>query len=131
MVDSLSNGKSYSFDTIHAGILGATFLGARLTGTMEYSTAKLVDPNIDNTQAALLPYLKPTDSIKHTSYTYYVFQTQTKDKLVLAREWVRMESVNEFTQDSLTIVVHGANAGNTSELRKILGLAGFNSVSIL
>jgi hypothetical protein len=130
-MDELQKGRLYTFNTINASVLGATITKARLSGIVDYSTAVLLDPNINALQTALLPYLLEGTSSKLTVYTWYVFNTQTGEMKVLAREWLNLASISEDIVSSLDIRIGGANEGDIVKIRAILGLAGYNIVNAI
>ena len=129
MSTQLRPGSTYSFTTINPAILGSAFSKVRVTGNLEYTTAKIIEPNIDSLQAALVPYLPENASTKHTAYQYFVIETQTKAVKVFAAEWINSDSVVEDTVKQIDIRITGADSSNLPEIKSVLGLAGFPVVN--
>lgn len=125
----LKTGSSYTFTTIQANLLGGTFEKVKLGGIVDYTTAKILNPNIDSIQASVLPYLPPTASIKHTTYKYYSFTKQTGGVIVFAAEWINEDSLIENTVEFLDIRISGANASDIPAIKNILGLSGWSVVN--
>lgn len=131
MAVTIEKGGIYTFTTVHPGVLGSLFEKARCTADMEYSTAKLIDSNIDSLQSAVAPYLDPNVSRKHTLYTYFVFVTQTGEKKVFAREWINVSSIKQDITDFLDVRIIGAKESDMAAIRNVLGLSGWNIVNII
>lgn len=125
----LKTGGVYSFTTVNASLLGGTYEKARVTGNLEYSTAKLIEPNLDAIQASILPYLVDGASTKHTSYKYFVFLTQAGTNRVFAQEWINKESIVENTINYLDIRISSATSSDLASIRSILGLSGWSIVN--
>jgi hypothetical protein len=129
MAVTFKTGSVYSFTTINANILGGTFEKVKLSGIVDYNTAKLLSPNIDSVQASVFPYLPQGTSDKHTSYQYYVFQKQTEGISVFAIEWINMDTVRENSVEYLDIRISGANPSDIATIKNILGLSGWPVVN--
>lgn len=131
MADTLITGDSFSFTTINASILGAMYENVRITGIVEYSLAKLIDPNIDSTQASLLPYLDANASTKQSQYEYYTFVTQTGVTKVFAKEWIVADSIVKQNNNYIDIRITGATSSDLIAIRNVLGLSGWSIVNEL
>ncbi len=125
----LVKGGVFSFNTINGSLLGATYEKARVSAVAEYATAKIIDPTIDSTQAALIPYLPAGASTKHTAYTYFVIVTQTGQTKVFAKEWINPSSVTANNTQYVDIRVSGASSSDLAAIRQALSLAGWPVVN--
>ena len=131
MAVSFKAGSVYTFTTINANILGGTFEKVKLSGIVDYNTAKLLNPNLDSVQASVFPYLPPSASKKHTSYQYYIFQKQTSGVIVFALEWINADTVTENSVEYLDIRISGANPSDMATIKNILGLSGWSIVNAI
>ena len=129
MAFNFKQGSVYTFTTIYANILGGTFEKVKLSGVVDYQTAKLLNPNIDSIQASIFPYLAAGASEKHTSYQYYIFQKQTGDIAIFATEWINLDTVRENSVEYLDIRISGANPSDMATIKNILGLSGWAVVN--
>lgn len=129
MAVSFKSGSVYTFTTINANILGGTFEKVKLSGIVDYQTAKLLNPNLDSVQASVFPYLPTGASKKHTSYQYYIFQKQTSGVVVFALEWINADTIRENSVEFLDIRISGANSSDMATIKNILGLSGWSIVN--
>ena len=129
MATQFKTGGVYTLNTINGSILGTTYTAKCISDSMEYTAAKLCEPNIDSLQAALIPYLAKNVSTKHTGYRYCMFETQTNAIKVFAYEWINIDTVTENTVKYLDVRITGADSFNLAQVKAILGLAGFPIVN--
>lgn len=131
MLNQLKTGSLFNFSTINAAILGGSYEKAKVLGSVDYSLALGLDPNIDTRQASLIPFLPTNTPIRHTGYSYYIFQLQTGERVVLASEWINETSVKEATELSVSVEIIGATDSDFKSIKAALSRAGFNSVRII
>lgn len=130
MATNFKTNNLYSFTTINAAILGATYTKAKIMApSVSYEGAKIFDPNIDSKQAALRPYLPTGASTKHTTYNYFVISTQTGETKVFADEWINQDSIKQDTVKFLDVRIMGADDSNLAEVKNVLGLSGWSIVN--
>lgn len=126
---TLKNGSKYNFSTVAPAILGHKFKNMVLEGMVSYRVASKTYP-IDSTAASVKAYLPPEVSHDYTAYTYYMFRSEdTGADLLIASEWIKLDSLQENLDTYLDIRIHGAALKDIAVVKNILGLAGFSTVS--
>ena len=82
----LNIGNRYSFSTKAPGILGARYERAKLSGSVDYTTANTFI-NVESLHRSVLPMLVGTPVIPR-SFTYYIFILESGETKVFADRWI-------------------------------------------
>lgn len=121
---------NYSFNTYAPAILGTRIRNAKLLAILDYDVASnYTTPNISH--ANIFPYLPVGTVDNPEAYTYLLFQTDEKTKIVFANTWIQESTITEQTNSKLTIVIENISTGDETKIRDLLLLSGFKPQMVL
>lgn len=122
--------KKYNFDTYAPSMLGNVHKHMVLKQVCDYTFASTVR-DIETTHKAILSYL-PEGTVRDFRYlTYLIFETPNKEILVLAREWLRPDSIEQVLASTITISLSNVAPTDVTLLREVLTQNGFNAFDIV
>lgn len=127
---NLKNGSKYSFKTIAPALLSHSFSNMVLEAEMNYRLVKR-HYDIDTLAASLIAYLPEGVDEDYTKYKYFMFRGESGGEVILASEWIKADTIQESVDTYQDLRIHGATQRDISILKNVLGLAGYNTVSVL
>lgn len=121
--------KTYTFNTLVPAILGLTYKNVTVAGVVDYRTAcSFIQP--DQMHAAIYPHL-PTGTVDDcTKYDYLLLDTEAGGRTCLAVPWINTASVAIVSNESLRVVVKGADANDVTKIRNALIVLGYPDFTI-
>lgn len=126
---TLTLGNSYTFDTAAPAILGTQIKNAKLLSILDYETARTFD-NIDikfRTIFPLLPAGTP-DAIELT--TYFLFKTESGEKIVIADIWINKSTITEIGFIQFQVMFTKASLADIDKVRANLIALGYTDFTI-
>ena len=111
-------------------MLSHSFTNVILEAEMNYRLVKR-HYDIDTMAASLIAYLPEGVDEDYTKYKYFLFRGETGGEVVLASEWIKADTIQESVDTYQDLRIHGATQRDISILKNVLGLAGYNTVSVL
>jgi hypothetical protein len=129
MANTLEQGKVYNLSTKAPSILGARLERVTLIGILTYELAQKFE-NINLQYRQVYPLLPPgtPDSVK--ACTYYLFRTSKDKQVVLADQWINMDSVTVVDGISFQVSFHNRSISDANRLRDILNAMGMTEYEI-
>lgn len=125
-METLSIGNVYTFNTNAPGILGAIIKNATLTAQFDYETASAFEP-IDLKYRTIYPLL-PAGAINSArSCTYYRFQTEANEKIILADQWIDMATVEIVTYINYQVTFRRSSMSEMTIVRNALNALGLTN----
>lgn len=121
--------KKYNFDTYAPSILGSTHRHLTLKLMCDYTYASTLR-DVESTHKAILSYLPQGTIRDYRHLTYLIFETSNRETLVLAKEWLRSDSIEQVLANSITVTLSNVVPTDVSLLREILAQNGFNHFDI-
>lgn len=126
---NLQIGKIYTFNTFAPSILGTTIKNAKLKAILDYESATKIEAVILK-HRAIYPLL-PTGTIDNPeSYTYYHFQSESGEKIIIAEPWIVESTVEIIEHINLQVTLPGVSLSDTSRIRDALNAMGYSNYSI-
>ncbi len=125
-------GNSYDFTTYAPAILGSDHKNMRVKAVFGYEMAtSFSQPDVQH--SAIYPYLisegvaVPDDP---KSYTYVMLSTDAGVDVIMAVEWVKLDSVEQITSRKLIIEIPDTKPGDAEYYRNVLLTAGAKNITI-
>lgn len=122
-------GKTYTFNTNAPALLGGSLENAKLLGIMDYNMARQHD-NIDLKYRSIFPSLPPGTADKSKSTIYYLFQSESGEKVVFAHEWIDHESVVVVEHITIQVLITDASIEDMGRIRNMLNAYGYSKYNI-
>ena len=123
-MSTLTINKLYSFSTLAPSILGA-FFNVRLVAIMDYNLA-IQQKNVELLHRQIAPFLlsgSPTDVKK---FTFYKFQINVTDFVVVCDHWVTQDGFTASTSVDVVVRIFNANEEEDVDIiREQLRLLGY------
>lgn len=129
MTTPLQLNKIYTFNTLAPAILGAQIKNAKLLGIVDYSTALNYD-NVDLRFRQIYPVLPANTPNQPTLCTYYRFQSESGEKIILADQWIDMNTVTVVEHVNLQVTFSNAKLEDVTTMRDALNALGFTNFEI-
>jgi hypothetical protein len=124
MPTPLELNKVYTFNTLASSILGSQIKSAKLLAILDYSTA-VKFANIDLLFRQIYPALPANTPNNPLSCVYYLFDSQSGEKIVLADQWIDMLSVDVVEHINIQVNFTGASVADISRIRDALNSLGY------
>lgn len=121
--------KSYNFNTLPVSLLGAVIKNAKLLGIMDYEMALKYD-NIALKYRQIFPALPAGTPDQPEACTYYLFQSESGEKVVFADQWIDMTTVQVVQHVNFQVTFTEANLEDISHVRDLLNAAGYRNYVI-
>jgi hypothetical protein len=121
--------KTYNFVTKAPAILGATIHKAKLVSIENADTARKTS-NIDLMYRRIYPLLPNGTPDNVDSCIYYAFIGESGERIVLADQWINLNSVEIVDHITIKITIANANVTDISRVRDSLNSLGFRAFSI-
>lgn len=122
-------GKTYTFNTYAPSILGTTIKNAKLKSILDYESATKIEAVILK-HRAIYPLL-PTGTIDNPeSYTFYYFQSESGEKIIIAEPWIVESTIEIVEHINLQVTLPGVSLADTSRIRDALNAMGYVNYSI-
>jgi hypothetical protein len=125
----LSIGNVYTIDTVAPAVLGARFARVKLNGIVGYETAKNFINAID-IHKVVYPMIPAGASLNAKSLTYYIFNKEDGTTLVLARDWINLNTIVLVTSITAQITVTLDSGTETENIRKALLALGYTNFTV-
>lgn len=109
----------YSF-SVYGTIMRNSFDNVTvLVAGMDLSEASATD-DVVAMNVAMRPYL-PAGTITDPAFmTFYRLRTSTGEKVTIAREWIRMDTVRAITNQRVHVIVNNASPSTAQMVRNLL-----------
>lgn len=121
----LSINQLYSFSTLAPSILGAQYSNVRLVAIMDYNLA-VQQKNVELLQRQVAPYLLPGSPTDVKKFTFYKFQINTTDFVVVCNHWVTQDGfVASNSVDAVVRIFNIDETQDTAIVREQLRLLGY------
>jgi hypothetical protein len=117
-------GKVYTFDTYAPTLLGTQLKNARLTSIIDFDTANSYE-NILLKYRQIYPLLPVGTPDNGRLCTYYVFETESKEKVVYADQWINEDTIVVIEHININIYITDIALNDISNIRDILRAAGY------
>lgn len=129
MNTKLEQGKVYNLSTRAPSILGARLERVTLIGILTYEIAQKFE-NINLQYRQIYPLLPPgtPDTVK--ACTYYLFRTSSDSQVVLADQWINMDSVTLVDGINFQVTFHQRSISDVNRIRDILNAMGMTDYDI-
>jgi len=127
----LERQKSYTFDS-YSLASGRRAIGWSLADVVGYPTAVRLGFDVDATHARVIGSLPPGVSKDPTKLTYYIFRSQDSREECIAKEWIREDSIEEFSNAEVHVVVRGEliSVSDKERIQLILAENGYSDFTI-
>jgi hypothetical protein len=112
-----------------SAVLGTEVKNAKLIGILNYDSAMLYD-NIFLKYRNIYPLLPNGTPNSPETSVYYLFESQSKEKFVMADVWIQEDSIQIVENISLRIIISNAQLSDIIVLRNMLNAGGFLSYEI-
>ncbi len=122
-------GNTYSFNTLAPAVLGASFNNAKVIGVVGYEVA-ITMMNVDLKQRTIYPLLPSGTPSDPSKYTYLMLQTESNIKVVIAVEWIDINTVALVDSVTLEIIIPNVVSTDANEIRSMLTLLGYSGYTI-
>ena len=119
----------YTFNTIAPGILPSTVKNAKLSAILDYDTALLYE-NINQKFRQIYPLLPPGTPDRPDSAMYYLFVTESGEKVVYADIWIDSGSVIAVSSINFQVTFLNANTEDMNRVRDMLNAMGYTNYNI-
>ena len=124
---SFTIGNLYSFNTKAPAILGARIANARLEAVLDYNLARSYD-NIDLKYRQIYPVLPAGTPDNVRTCQYYVFKSESGQRIVMADQWIDATTLQEVTDVTIYVEVRKCSIEDVTRVRDALhslGMADF------
>lgn len=121
--------KSYNFNNLPVSLLGASISNAKLLGIMDFEMAMKYD-NVLLKYRQMFPALPAGTPDQPEACTYYLFQSESGEKIVLADQWIDMTTVQVVQHVNIQVTFTEANLEDISQIRNLLNAAGYRNYVI-
>lgn len=119
----------YTFNTIAPGILQSTVKNAKLAAILDYDTAMLAE-NVNQKFRQIYPLLPAGTPDRPESATYYLFVTESGEKVVYADLWIDSASVILVNSINFQVTFVNANTTDMTRVRDMLNAMGYTNYEI-
>ncbi len=119
----LALSKVFTFNTLAPAILGTEIKNAKLMGIMDYSMALTYD-TIDLKFRQIYPNLPLGTPDDATVCTYYRFQSESGEKIILADQWIDMTTLQLIEHVNLQVTFTNASLSDIPKIRDSLNALG-------
>lgn len=121
--------KIYTFDTNAPAILGSRVENAKLTGILDYETARRYD-EVHLKYRNIYPLLPTGTPDQPETCIYYKFKAENGSVLIMADQWINESSIEEISAVMANIVVSDIAMEDISRIRDALLALGYNNINI-
>lgn len=125
-------GNTYNFSTYAPAILGSAHNNMRVKAVFGYEMAvTFSQPDVKH--SAIYPYLVAESLVipdDPKSYTYVMFGTTAGVDVVMAIEWVKLDTVEAVVSQKLIIEIPDTKPGDAAYYRDVLLQAGAKNITI-
>lgn len=120
----------YQFDVYAPAVLNAAqYQNVTLTGIVSYDDAKLLE-NIDLKYRQVYPAMPPGTPDAPKLQKYYVFRTQSGQRVVLCGQWIIEDSIEEINLINFSVDFTNQTVESVEQVRRLLVAAGYTSFNI-
>ena len=116
--------KTYTFNTLAPAILGASIKNAKLIGILDYDTALSYD-NVNLKYRQIFPILPTGTPNQPEKCLYYRFLSESKEKIILADQWIDENSIEVIDHVSFQVNFVDASVEDLSRVRDLLNASGY------
>lgn len=120
--------KVYDFKTIAPGILNLDYKNQKVIGILNAQTAKKYY-DIVTLHSKMLKVVTSLPS-SYTDLSYLLLENSTREKTVLALEYIDLDTVVEIVKKKVRIDIEDANIEDVNMIRKYLLELGYNNLTI-
>jgi hypothetical protein len=130
MAVDFSLNKSYSFSTLAPSVLGDKYENLKLVGIITKDEAIKLGGDIVTTHLILCDLIPGIRNLDINSLTYYKFLTKSNDVVVIAREYINLNTVIEVSTVNIMIKIPNLNSMHLAILNNILIEKGYTTHNI-
>lgn len=127
---SFTLNKTYSFNTIAPGILGASFDSMKVIGIINYEEASRFEDIISIHSKIVNTVPNVSLPMSYQDCTYIKFETSSGLKKILALEYIDLDSVQEKQTKQLVITVNNYTLSDATTITNMLKDAGFWDIKV-
>lgn len=126
---NLQIGKTYTFNTFAPSILGTTIKNAKLKAILDYESVNKIEAVILK-HRSIYPLLPAGTIDNPESYTYYHFQSESGEKIVIAEPWIVESTIEVVEHINLQITLPGVSLTDSVRVRNALNAMGYTNYTI-
>lgn len=124
MTTALELSKIYTFNTLAPAILGTTIKNAKVLTIMDYDTA-MAFANVELLYRQVYPNLPAGTIDSAKSCTYYLFKSESGEKIVLADQWIDMSTLDLITHINIQVNFTNGSLQDIPRIRDALNALGY------
>lgn len=121
--------RVYSFDTNAPAILGARIENAKLTGILDFDSARRYD-EVHLKYRNIYPLLPAGTPDQPEECIYYKFKAENGSVLVLADQWINESSIEMISSITAVITITDTSVQDANRIRDALHSLGYFNFSI-
>lgn len=121
--------KRYSFQVHAPMILGQDFHAVTLVGILDFEAAQR-EADVHALHNAVRPYLPEGTPSNYRYLTYLRFRDASGAIVLLAREWIQSEGIEQRDEYTATITLPNVTPQDAERIRQALSQNGFSGLSI-
>lgn len=129
MTVEFETNKVYSFNTLAPAILGTQIKNAKLKGVLTYDTAVQFD-NVDLKFRQIYPVLPAGTPDQIEACRFFLFQSESGSKIVLADQWIDMATVELIEAITYQITLPGLSVQDGARIRDGLNALGYTGYTL-
>jgi hypothetical protein len=128
-LNDLNISSIYSFNTKAAALLGTSIKNAKFIGKFDFNTAMLYE-NIVLKYRKILPLLPQGTPDNPESCIYYLFQSESGDKIIFADQWIDESTLEVVELITIQMVLPNASLQDIPRIRDLLNAAGYTGYTL-
>lgn len=119
----------YTFNTNAPALLGIEIKNAKLISILDYDTA-IIFEDITTKYRQIFPLLPNGTPDDPRSCLYYRFKSESGEFIILADQWINMQSVEAIDAVTLQVTIAHAVVDDIRRIRDALNILGLRSFDI-